>query len=274
MSSAQYSVIRYIPDPARGERLNIGILLWDEGSADYRLCVDEEAIRRVIRENPRLESDSLLYIEPMLNEQLSSAVSPVTSRIKLMLDRQHGFPLELSEPLFASIAPDQSVEGEDLDGLDLTLDKLVKRIVHPKRRGHAGDHPSPRKQMASLLRPLIKSNEVSRAYALKATRTGVNRYVDFFANSGANVALDVLQLAVSQADLIRERADAEAFKVYDVRGGGGVNDYLVYCQLAQDRQLDAIYGEARTVIEAQGATVLTDPNEAAEALSDAAAKAR
>ena len=91
MSEAHYSVIRYIPDPSRGERLNIGILLWED-SADYRLELDQKAIERVIRENPRLERDSLLYIEPMLSEQLSSAITPVPARIKGILDRQSGSP--------------------------------------------------------------------------------------------------------------------------------------------------------------------------------------
>jgi Protein of unknown function (DUF3037) len=271
MSDAQYSVIRYNPDPARGERLNIGILIWDEESADYRLKIDEEATKRVIRENPRLELDALLYIEPMLSEQLASAAVPASARIKTLLDRQHGFPLEFSEPLFTDIPPDGNLLAEDGDGLDVALDKLVQRIVHPKRRG-GGGHPSPRAQMASMLRPWIKTNAISASYALKATRTGVDRYVDFFANSGANVALDVLQLAVTKADEIRQRADAEAFKIYDVRGGGGVNDYLVYCQFASDRQLSGVYDDARTVIEAQGARVLTDPEEAVSALADAAAK--
>jgi hypothetical protein len=273
MSEAQFSVIRYNPDPARGEQLNIGILLWDEDGADYRLRIDEEATKRVIRENPRLELDSLLYIEPMLNEQLSSAAVPVSARIKTILDKQHGFPLDLSEPLFANVAPDEGAVAEGEDGLDATLDKLVRRIVHPKRRGGGGHHPSPRDELASRLLPWIKTNAISRN-ALTKTRTGVDRYVDFFANSGANVALDVLQLAVTKADDIRRRADAEAFKIYDVRGGSGVNDYLVYCQFATDRKLETVYDDARTVIEGQGAHVLTDPGEAAAALADAAEKSR
>jgi ribosomal silencing factor RsfS len=267
MSEAHYSVIRYIPDPARGERLNIGILLWEEQSADFRLSLDEKAIERVIRENPRLELNSLLYVEPMLREQLASAVTPVTARIKTMLDKQGGFPLELADPLFTAVPSADELE-EDEDGLDATLDRLVKRIVHPKRRGGAG-HPSPKDQLATRLRPLINNQAVSRAYQVKA-KSGVPRHVDFFANSGANVALDVVQLAISKADEIRQRADAEAMKVIDLLGGSDVNDYLVYCQFSDDRQLADVYGEARTVIEAQGARVLDDPDEAAEALQDAA----
>lgn len=48
MTDAQYSVIRYIPDPGRGERLNIGILLWEDQSGEYRLELDEKAVEREI----------------------------------------------------------------------------------------------------------------------------------------------------------------------------------------------------------------------------------
>lgn len=260
MSEAQYSVIRYVPDPSRGERLNIGILLWDEQSADYRLELDQKAIERVIRENPRLERDSLLYIEPMLAEQLSSAVTPVPARIKSILAKQTGFPLDITEARFTTIS-------ENDDGLDVTLERLVKRIVRPKRRGYP--HTSPTDEMATRLKPLIRTHAVSRAYQVRA-KSGLNRHVDFFANSGTNVALDVLQLAITEADEIRKRADAKGMKVIDLLDGANVKDYVVYCQLSDDRQLQDVYGEARTVIEAQGARVMTNPDEAAKALSDAA----
>jgi Protein of unknown function (DUF3037) len=261
MSDAQYSVLRYIPDPGRGERLNIGILLWEDQSGEYRLELDEKAIDRVIRENPRLERDSLLYIEPMLTEQLSSAMAPIPTRIKGLLDGQKGFPLDISEARFTTIS-------EDEDGLDETLERLVKRVVRPKRRGYV--HKSPAIEMSDRLKPLIRNQRVSRAYPVRA-KSGVERKIDFFANSGSNVALDVLQLAITKADEIRERADAKGMKVIDLLDGSSVKDYLVYCHFADDRQLEDVYGEARTVIEAQGARVIDNADDAAEALENAAA---
>lgn len=125
MSEARYSVIRYMPDPGRGENLNIGILLWEEDSAEYRLSFEQKAIERVVKENPHLERDSLRYIEPMLNERLSSAVVPVTSRIKGILDHRSGFPLNFTEPRFTTVL-------EDENGLDDTLNRLLKRVVRPR----------------------------------------------------------------------------------------------------------------------------------------------
>lgn len=260
MSEAHYSVIRFIPDPARGERLNIGILLWDEDSGDYGLELDQKAIERVIRENPRLEHDSLLYIEPMLTEMLSSAVTPVPARIQTLLSKQTGFPLDVTEPRFTTIAQDEK-------GLDRTLERLVKRVVRPKRRTGGGNTPA--LEMETRLKPLVRKKAIARAYQVKA-KSGVDRHVDYFANSGANVALDVLQLALKEADKIRERADAKGMKVLDLLGGREVKDYLVFCRFADDRQLNDVNREARTVIEAQGARVLTNLDEAAEALSSAA----
>lgn len=262
MSEAHYSVIRFIPDPARGERLNIGILLWDEDSGDYGLELDQKAIDRVIRENPRLERDSLLYIEPMLSEMLSTAVAPMPARIQTVLSKQTGFPLDVTKPRFTTIGPDEQ-------GLDQTLERLVKRVVRPKRRGGGGITPAD--EMANRLKPLVRSQAIARAYPVKA-KSGVDRHVDYFANSGANVALDVLQLGITKADEIRERADAKGMKVLDLLGGREVKDYLVFCRFTDDRQLNEVNNEARTVIEAQGAQVLTNLDEAAEALSSAAAK--
>ena len=264
MSEARYAVIRYVPDPGRGESLNIGILLWEAESAEYRLRVDQEAIERVIRENPRLERDSLLYVEPMLLERLSSAVVPATSRIKGILEDVGGFPLDISEARFTTVGPDES-------GLDDTLDRLVDRIVHPKRRSGGG--PNPLKAMDRRLTPLIQNEKVARNHFFGQTKSGVRRAADFFANSGANVALDVVRLALQNADNIKLRADAEAFKVYDVlEAESDVNDYVVYCDFSEAQEVQETNDVARRVIEGQGAHVVSSPEEAEKVIADAVAE--
>ena len=264
MSDARYAVIRYVPDPGRGESLNIGILLWEERSAEYRLRVDQEAIARVIRENPKLERDSLLYVEPMLREQLSSAVVPATSRIKGILEDIGGFPLDISESRFTTVGPDES-------GLDDTLNRLIDRVVHPKRRSGGG--PNPLQAMDRRLAPLIRTDKVARNHFFAQTKSGVPRAADFFANSGANIALDVVRLALQKADNIKMRADAEALKVLDVLGAESqVNDYLVYCDFSEAEEFQETNDVARRVIAAQGARVISDPQEAVEVISDALAR--
>jgi hypothetical protein len=259
--SAQYSVIRYVPDPGRGESLNVGILVWDED--EFRLDVDEKAIARVIRENPRLERDSLFYVAPLLQQQLSSAVVPVSSQITNLLKGQRGFPIELSEPRFTKVDP------TDEGGLDATLERLTHRVVTPRRRSTG--RTTVRNTLERRLKPMIQAETVYRNHFFGETKTGVPRMADFFANSTNNVALDVVRLAVSRADEVRQRADAEAFKVYDVlEADSVVREYVVLCEFAPDKQLAETNEHARRVIETQGARVVTDIEDAVTALGGAA----
>lgn len=261
MSDANYSVIRYVPDPGRGESLNIGILVW--AGDEFRLNLDDAAVKRVITENPRLDSDSLLYVEPLLNERLSSAIVPVPSRIKTLLEGQRGFPIDLSEPRFTTVDP------LDEGGLDATLERLTKRVVRPRRRsGRSG--PDPGELLERRLKPRIRADTVTRNHFFEKSKSGVPRKADFFVNSGANVALDTLRLAIQRADEIRRRADAEAFKVYDVQQVDRDVSFFVFCQFGQDDDLADANQNARKVIETQGAKIVTDLDEAVDLLASAA----
>ncbi len=51
MIPARYSLIRYVPDAARDEELNVGIVAWTE--RHLALEVDQRAVERVLREKLR-----------------------------------------------------------------------------------------------------------------------------------------------------------------------------------------------------------------------------
>jgi Protein of unknown function (DUF3037) len=255
MSEAQYSVIRYIPDPGRGERLNVGILVW--GDDAYRLRLDDRAIERVVRENPLLERDALLYVAPMLTDALEATGGPASAAVEELLAAQKGFPIDLSEPRLTAVA-DGSGEA-----LEATLQALTERVVRPRRR--AGGGSSPIDQVERKLAPLVKQGAVSRNHFFAATRTGVTRTVDFFANANVNTALDVVQLELKRADEIRHRADAEAFKVFDLKDRNDVR-FVVYCVFSDERGLRETNQNARQIIESIGAQVVTGLDEAANAI--------
>lgn len=255
MSEAQYSVIRYIPDPGRGERLNIGIMVWSDDA--HRLRVDKSAVERVVRENPLLERDSLLYVAPMLTDALEATGGPAPAAVEELLSAQKGFPIDLSEPRATSVA-------DTSDGaLEETLQRLTDRVVRPRRRSRGGS--SPIKKVEQRLAPLLKAGAVSRNHFFQSTRTGVSRTVDFFANSHRNTALDVVQLELQRADDIRSRADAEAFKVYDLKDQNDVR-FVVYCVFSDERGLRETNDNARQVIESIGADVVTGLDEATSAI--------
>jgi hypothetical protein len=81
--------------------------------------------------------------------------------------------------------------------------------------------------------------------------------VHFFANSGANVALDAVSLAVKDAETIRLRADAEAYKVVDILEENEIR-FLVYCEFHRDPELHQVNERARRILESAGAEVMID----------------
>lgn len=253
MIPASYAVIRYIPDPGRNEALNVGIIAWSEHA--FRVRVDVEAIARVVRENPHLERDALAHLEAFLNEQLSRAAPKFTPPGMLeFLERHPGFPVSLTEARYTTI------EEHDPDPLTATVDRLLERIVKPRRRwGGAGLRPID--MLERRFRPFIDRHAIERNQPMTGSRTGLPRQVHFFVNSGANVALDVLQLALQRADDIRLRADAEAFKIFDLKGGEGLN-YGVYCAFSDKQELQETNLHAAKTLATAGAKVLGSLDEA------------
>src|SRR5438046_2208117 len=132
MKPALYSVIRYIADPARGEALNVGILLWD--SHRCHLSIDDAAVARVIRENPCLAPDALEYLASFLGEAFRTA-PPSEEAFASALWQLSAFPLVLTEPRFTTLAGDKPNDAKT------TLERLVKRVVRPRRRQGGGPNP-------------------------------------------------------------------------------------------------------------------------------------
>ncbi|CAN5533724.1 hypothetical protein BH20ACT17_BH20ACT17_13340 [soil metagenome] len=255
MEPANYSVIRYMPDPARGERLNIGVLLWTPRR--YVLRMDDDALDRVVRENPHLERESLYYVTPAIRDRLTGDGS-LEEQVAGFLANQSGFPADLTEPRYVSVS-DLSAET-----LDETADGLIARIVRPRKHVYSSGF-DPRRVLNTRLKPLIQTGKVEPHWLFSTSGTGLKRAVDFYANSDVNTALDVLKLNVKKADDIRRRADAEAFKVYDIQRENDVR-YVVYCDLPLDRELEQASNEAQKVLQSTGAAVVTTADDAAEAM--------
>ena len=249
MKPGHFSVIRYNPDPGRNEELNIGIVVWDEGN--YRLAIDEAAVARVVRENPRLASDALRYLQPVLDHEFAMLGPAVAEQLPLYIQEQRGFPLAFTEPLFTGLDADRS------EALDITLNELLDRIVRPRRRG-GGARVNPKRDLAKRLEPWLAQQILRPNHFFNATRSGELRAVDFFANSGANIALDTVALAVKDADTILFRADAEAGKIYDICGSNEGLEIIVYCAVPTDEGLADVSARAQKIIGSTGATVSVD----------------
>jgi hypothetical protein len=260
MIPASYVVIRYIADPARNEPLNVGVLAWSANR--HELAISEEAIARVVRENPRLHPDALRSLKHVIAERLSLDPHLPGGEIRERLDEHANYPVTFSEPRQTTVS---SGEAEDLS---VTVGRLVERIVKPGRR-YGGGGADLHRMLSARLQPLIRQGSVRADHLFASTTTGVARRVDFFANSRANVAIDTLRLDVKKATDIRTRADAEAFKVTDIMTKNDVH-VLVVASLPQSEDLAEARAEAQLILTSTRAEVIEDIDAAADRVETAA----
>ncbi len=259
MKPASYAVIRYIADPARNEPVNVGVVLWNELGS--RLKVDDEAIARVVRDNPHLSRDALRYLDGFLRRRLDADRSDDgTADIAREIQTRSQFPVVFTAPLFTT------VDGDTDAALDTELDSLLARIVRPPRR-RGGRRTGTTSDLTKRWKPWLGTKLV-RNHLFEDSKTGVPRTVSFFANSGANVAVDVLSLAINEAGEIQQRADAEAYKVEDVLARNDIR-FLVHCDLRWDDQYSAVNDAAIKTLQAAGTEVTTTVEETASAVETA-----
>lgn len=259
MRAAQYAVVRYIADPGRREEVNVGLVVWDE--ADCLVTIDPAAAQQVIRDAPWLERDSMRSLEPQIQGEVERALEFAPSPdmgMRRLIEQQRGYPVRLTEPRITSV-----LDGQ---GLGDTRDRLLKRLVAPRRRPGGGG-PTPIDEVERKLRTLIRQHKVYEDYSFSESKSGVPRSVHFFANSTNNVALDAVQLAVQSADDIIQRADAEANKIADIRAENNI-EFWTYCRLLDRDELSDAYSKAFAIISAAGAQVFTNADEAAERFKD------
>lgn len=256
--TAHYTVVRYIPDPARGEALNVGAVLWDEKT--FRLAVDPQAVARVLRETPALAADALTNLHARVAHELGLEGKEFCPRkVHERLREQAGFPLLFSDPLTTALDEDPT------DPLGKTLHAIVTRIVRPRRR-MGGSGKDPVKLLEQQVRPLLKRKAVIKEHIFTRSRTGVERKVNFFANSTVNTAVDVLKLDLSRDASLAERTDAEAFKVEDVLAKNRIK-YVVCCVGSMNAVSRKAIDRAQRVIGAVGGMVVTDLAAAAAELA-------
>lgn len=257
MIPASYSVIRYIADPARNEPVNVGIVLWSP--VGLQLTIDQSAVDRVIRDNPRLHRDALLGLEGMLRSQLGVDETHAPADLDRRVNQLPGFPVALTETRYTSLA------SEEVGAIANEVDRLVERIVRPRRRFGAAPE-SLAESLERQLRPLIAAQRVFRNHVFERTTTGVPRRIDFFANSHTNVGVDLLRLNLKRADEIRLRADAEANKVRDIADENEIG-LLVFLDVSTSDDVAEATRHARLILDATPAEVTDDVSEVLDRLN-------
>lgn len=88
--------------------------------------------------------------------------------------------------------------------------------------------------------------------------------VDLYANSRASIAVDTLRLDLADPDANLNRADAEANKVEDIRGGYKNVDFVALCRFSPLPGREKDNRNAVRILTDKGIEVMTDADQAAE----------
>lgn len=149
------------------------------------------------------------------------------------------------------------IESLSLSAIRHVVESVPEALLRANDHNYYADF-SAVEMVERELQPLVSSGRVTRGHSFPRSTSGIPRAVDFFANSGANVAADVVKLALKRADEIRRRSDAEALKVWDIRTSNEGLRFMVFCDFSSEPELAEPNENARQVLATVGAEVVTD----------------
>jgi hypothetical protein len=215
----QFSLIRFVPDPARGEFVNIGAVAGSDDAAEWELrlvsnlsrakALDERGVLSKAFEFAASLEDSIATLEPgAAQDSIESMSSDLLSR--LAADMQN--VVQVSAP--APIAADGAEAALDLVFDQLVLDAARKSFPFEKKHRAQG-----------AVRQAYRSHAVptSAIRERAAVRSGVfDGLFDFAVHNGRTVQLVQcwsFQLP-NQSDLA-EQVKAWSWLVHEIRRSGG-----------------------------------------------------
>ncbi len=265
MSEAYYSVVRCVPDPARGELFNVGVVVWTENT--FRVAVDSVAARRAARENPLLARDAFRSLQDVLQTRIGRLTPFSQEGMRELIMNQPGLPVALAEPSYIRLT---GATLDAADALDGALQRLMDRLVSPQEVVEESISRAAEAPLDQRLAPLIGTGRVRKDYEVHGGRSGLPRHIDYFVDSAANVGLDTLRLDRGGEETLLGKADAEAFKIVDVLNSRKLSVYYVYCSLKDDPKWNQFNNDLRGVLASAGGTVLTRMEDAAASIEKAA----
>lgn len=138
-----YSMLRFVPDPARGEFVNFGLLVGDDDSGEWELRViqnyrrakaidDRGALNLALGFVDRLES----HIDALERLPETASVEPISAALVQTLTNEMRNVVQLSEP--APVAADSAQEALDMLVDELLVDPLSRRYRFEKKHRAVG----------------------------------------------------------------------------------------------------------------------------------------
>ncbi len=146
----QYRILRYVPNLARDEWVNIGVLLEEASGARQavRLIEEPAEFARVRRVHPDIDEDLLRSLAPEFDARLRGPMAEVALYLQ-KLDQNLSNMLQLSPP-----------KGLLAENFDAELDRLYREQVTPPLRRAGGLLQNTRDWMRSKLNDVFRRHRI------------------------------------------------------------------------------------------------------------------
>ncbi len=146
----QYRILRYVPNLARDEWVNIGVLLEEASGARQavRLIEEPAEFARVRRVHPDIDEDLLRSLAPEFDARLRGPAAEVALYLQ-KLDQNLSNMLQLSPP-----------KGLLAENFDAELDRLYREQVTPPLRRAGGLLQNTRDWMRSKLNDVFRRHRI------------------------------------------------------------------------------------------------------------------
>ena len=220
-STLRYRILRYTPNVARDEWVNIGVLLEDARGARRacKLIEEQSEIGRVLRLHPNADQDLLRALPGEFETRLRAPAAELAAYLE-KLDQTLSNAIQLS--------PQRAVLAEDFDA---ELDRLYRDQVAPPPRGRGGIVENTRAWIRARLNDVFRRHRIlprlERNVRIEEfTHPGDTFRFDYAYRNGARGylqsivlgrdALTAKAMAYSAAHVVARQRDAEFTAITDL----------------------------------------------------------
>ncbi|MEX2237921.1 MAG: hypothetical protein WEB00_10340 [Dehalococcoidia bacterium] len=210
MTTGNYWVVRFTPDPVRDEPINIGLAM--AGDFRPRISFPTESLARAGRWSSYLDGTALLALAGELEDRLSRALA---THDDLPGDSLHGMLGEFFGQVSLSEARWIDLETDREDEVDSTFKFICERLVlPPKPVVYGGGTPAAKKVIKQLF-PIVKQGWPRAVFEEELLgRSGRPFVADIY--SGGSHQLIVSALVLSSTPQAIAQVEARAFELQDV----------------------------------------------------------
>jgi hypothetical protein len=257
--SAQYTIVRYVPDPITEECLNFGVIVWDQNGIHCRFLSDWARVRSFGSENIDFLKHFAKDITDMTSRQLrlggTHAPSTLTPETLEKMVQNWGQSIQLSMP-----------RGSTKNATDLLADIYPLFLKQRKRHtSQARTRAEAAKAAANIMLEAVRRRVPNAADRLVKKREVVNGRVEqhrfdvVLANGHTLAAVQAISFEIHLGEYLVSEVTAAKWALADTRQRQPLLPLAVFAYPPIRGTARTTYSNARKAFRQLGAEIVTTP---------------